>query len=210
MEKEKKKLNLKIIIPIVAAIVIVAVVGIVLLVNYSNNRIWNYIDKGEFEQAYKVAKNNEQKNSVIKANAIAYVASLTTDYLDVNMENSDLTIKDAWYDKDKNIVLHIRNFVKDTEIYVYYAYSESNKNYDMVCLFTQPITIDSIILEDKYTSGIKNSSTSKAVQEIAIATLKQKLPEKLKGIMREVNITDYLLSGYVKLDKDIELLKETE
>ena len=211
MEQEKKKLNLKIIIPIVVA-VMVAIVGIILIV--TNKGIWDYIDKGDFEQAYEKAKNEEEKNSVIKANAIAYVTSLTMNNRDLYTSLSYLfAIKDAWYDTDKNLVLYIRDGIKEEEFYLYYGYNESKKDYDFVCKSDHPITIENITLADSYTKGIKNSGYSTAIQEYTITILKQKLPEKLAGIMtkenritREVNISNYLLSGHVKLENNITLL----
>ena len=211
MEQEKKKINLKIIIPIV--VVIVAIVGIISIV--TNKGIWDYIDKGEFEQAYEQAKNEEERNSVIKANAIAYVTALTMNNSDIYTSVSYIfVIKDAWYDNDKNIVLYIRDGIKEEEFYLYYGYNESKKDYDFVCKSDHPITIENITLADSYTNGIKNSGYSTAVQEYTITILKQKLPDKLAGIMtkenritREVNISNYLLSGYVPLEDNISLLK---
>lgn len=211
MEQEKKNLNFKIIIPIVAA-VIVAIVGIILLV--TNKGIWEYIDKGEFEQAYEQAKNEEEKSSVIKANAIAYVTALTMNNSDIYTSTSYIfVIKDAWYDNDKNIVLYIRDGIKEKEFYLYYGYNENKKDYDFVCKSDHPITIENITLADSYTIGIKNSGYSTAVQNYAITILKQKLPDKLARIMtnenritREVNISNYLLSGYVQLKNNITLL----
>jgi len=213
MEQEKKKINLKILIPIVV-VVIIAIVGTILLV--TNKGIWDHIDKGEFEQAYKKAEKEEEKNSVIKANAIAYVTSLIMNDDDIYTSMSYLfIIKDAWYDDDKNIVLHIRDGIKEKEFYLYYAYVESKNDYNFVCKSDDPISIENITLADSYTGGIKNSGYSVAIQNYTINILKQNLPDKLAGIMknenritRETNIGNYLLSGFVKLEADITLLEK--
>lgn len=222
MEKEKKKLNLKIIIPIVIAIVVI--IAIIIILSLKTKIFWNYfdyIDNGEFEIAFEKAKNEEERNSVIKANAIAYVtlsAVTSGDYKDKDLVKYEdyctCTINEAWYDKDKNIVICLRSITTSTNYYLYFAYSESKKDYDFVCISKDPITIDNITLADNYTKGVKNSGYGKPIQKIAIDTMKKKLPEKLAEIMtkenrvvRETNITDYLLTNFVKLDKDIELLK---
>lgn len=215
MEKEKKKLNLKIIIPIIVAIVVI--IAIIIILSLTTKVFWNYfdyIDNGEFEQAYSKAKSENEKNSVIKANAIAYVTMpIVTSGEYENILKNTSTLIDAWYDKDKNIVICLRNTLTSSNYYFYFAYSESEKDYNFVCISKDPITIDNITLADSYTNGIKNSGYEKPIQNIAITTMKQKLPEKLSAIMtnenrvvRETNITTYLMTDFVKLDKNIELL----
>ena len=219
MEQEKKKLNLKIIIPIVIAIVVI--VAVIIILSLTTKVFWNYfdyIDNGEFETAFEKAKNESERNSVIKANAIAYVtlsAVTSGEHKDlVKYENyCTCTLTNAWYDKDKNIVICLRSITTSSNYYLYFAYSESKKDYDFVCISKEPITIDNITLADSYTKGIKNSGYEKPIQKIAMDTMKKKLPEKLSEIMisenrvvRETNITDYLLTDFVKLNKNIELL----
>lgn len=215
MEKEKKKLNLKIIIPVVSAIVFV--IATIITLSLTTKIFWDYekyMDNGDFEQAYSKAKNEKEKNSVIKANAIAYVTLSATNTRENNAITGSSTLINAWYDKDKNIVVCLRSMLNSSNYYLYFAYSESKQDYDFVCISKDPITIDNITLADNYTAGVKNSGYSSGTQQLAINALKSKLPEKLEQIMtnenrvvRETNVTNYLITNFVKLNKNIELLK---
>lgn len=224
MEKEKKKFNLKIIIPIIVAIVVL--IAVIIILSLTTKVFWNYedyMDNAEFEMAYEKANTDEERNSVIKANAIAYVTLNVVNDSDV-FDPYTTDLMNAWYDKDKNIVICLKDVVSSINYYLYYAYSESEKDYNFVCTFgtdtgeqiedtDKLIDTDNIFLADSYTEGIESSEYSSTIQAIAIEAMKQKLPEKLSEIMdnenritRETNVTNYIMINYVEIDKDIELL----
>lgn len=211
MEEKKKKLNLKIVIPVVIAILVI--VAVIFILSMTTKVFWSYrdyINNGEFEKAYTKAKNEEEKEIVIKTNAIAYVSLLAVNTGDNKDITTYSTLIDAWYDNNKNIVVCLRSMLSSSNHYLYFAYSESKKDYDFVCISKDPITIDNITLADSYTNGVKNSSYSSAIQEIAINTMKQKLPDKLSSIMTNENKVSeatsmpLFLDGYIT---ETELLK---
>lgn len=169
-------------------IVIVAIIsGIVFYKNSDLSKDYYYfLQDGEYQKAYEKAKNDNEKQEIIKQNAVEYVCKLAFNGNTILTSGSKL--ENAWYDSEKNIVIYLSNEdYTNGNAYLYFAFNQENKDYDFVCISKKPISIDNITLSDTYTAGIKNSGYENAIQKIAIDTLKKNLPDKLSKIMTSEN-----------------------
>lgn len=191
MDKKKRKLVLKIVIPIVLVLVVGIIVAVVVYKNSdsdSSEDYYYFLQDGYYEKAYEKAENDEEKQEIIKQNAVEYVCSLVfTKNTQLKSVMDDTKLANAWYDDDKNIVILFADRTNESDkIYLYYSFSQESQDYDFVCASKDPITIDNISLADTYTNKIKNSDY-KDFASYALYTLKSKLPEKLENIMAEKN-----------------------
>lgn len=186
MEKEKKKLNFKIIIPVVIVLIVV-LVGFIFYKNSDLSKDYYYfLQDGEYQKAYDKAKSDNERQEIIKQNAVEYVCKLA--FNNDSMLTISSKLENAWYDSEKNIVIYLSNEdYSNGKAYLYFAYKQEEKDYDFVCISKDPISIDNITLSDTQTAGIKNSGYSNAIQKIAIDTLKKNLPDKLSKIMTTEN-----------------------
>lgn len=185
--KEKNQ-NRNIIFAIIGIVILAVIIGILIVVNKGSN-YERYLGQNEYEKAFEVAKNDEEKRIVLAHNAIAY---LVTNY--VKQGDSDVvSVRDAWYDDDRNIVLDCKSTMLSASIkyndfyYAYYAYNKTNNDYSLVCIATGKVPFDKsqISLADEY--KVNGANISNATKELANEVLKAKLPEKLESIMNSNN-----------------------
>lgn len=184
MEEKKKKINLKILVPIIA-IVIIIVGGIIF---YNNSEIskdyYYFLQDGYYQKAYEKAKNDEEKNEIIQQNAIAYTCKkiFSTNYsltLGTKLEN-------AWYDKNKNIVLYLSNSDypnTSNKVYVLFYYKEKEEDYEWVCLSKSPIFEQNISLSENYSSKAENAKYA----AIGNSFFKQTFAKEMNEMMNKEN-----------------------
>lgn len=187
MEKKKNNKKLIIIIAIVFIVIVAIISGIVFYKNSDLSKDYYYfLQDGEYQKAYEKAKNENEKQEIIKQNAVEYVCKLAFNGNTILTSGSKL--ENAWYDNEKNIVIYLSNEdYTNGSAYLYFSFNQKNKDYDFICISKKTISIDNITLSDTYTTGIKNSGYEKAIQKIAIDTLKKNLPDKLSKIMTKEN-----------------------
>jgi len=200
MEKVKGKLRLKIII----AIIILSIIIFIGFLIYENSDLskdyYYFLQDGEYEKAYEKAKNESEKQEIIKQNAVAYACKLTFN------GNTSLIISSklekAWYDKDKNIVLYLTNedfSSSNNKVYVYVTFKEKNQDYECVCVSKSPISSNNILLTDEYTS----KATDAKYQSIGNEIIKQSMANKMNEIMATENLlkdrTIGNINGYFNL-----------
>lgn len=181
MEEKKKKFNLKIIVPI-AVIIAVVFVGFLFYETSDLSKDYYYFlqYREDYAKAYEKAKNDSERLEVIQQNAIAYVCRLLSG--DQYSYMAETKLKNAWYDKDKRIVLHL-SFSTSDNIYAYFTYKEDTKNYEMVCLSESPISEANLLLSDDYSATVTNNKGA----NLANAIIKQSVIEKMSEIMTKGN-----------------------
>lgn len=183
MEKEKKKFNLKVIIPIVITIIVILGGFIFYKTSDLSKDFYYFLQDGEYEKAYEKAKNDNEKQEIIQQNAVAYVCKLAF------QNNVSLSVgtklENAWYDTDKRIVLYLSNedYNTNNELYLYFTYKEEIKDYEWVCGSKAPILEENITLSKDYSSTATNSKYA----NIGNSFLKQSAVNKMNEIMTSKN-----------------------
>ena len=208
--EEKKKVNFKIIIPIVIAItiVIVAVVGKIIYSNSDMSKDYYYfLQSGDYEKAYEKAKNDNEKQEIIQQNVVAYACRLAFN------GNVSLAIgsklENAWYDKDKNIVLYLTNedySSSHNKVYIYMTYKEDTQDYECVCVSRSPVSKDNISLTDKYSSTATNSTYASIGNEI----IRQGMASKMNEIMATENVIQSRTIGNINRYFSLAILDTVE
>ena len=208
--EEKKKVNFKIIIPIVIiiAIVIVAIVGILIYSNSDLSKDYYYfLQSGDYQKAYKKAKNDSEKQEIIQQNAVAYACKIAFNGNISLIIGSKL--ENAWYDKNKNIVLYLTNedySSLNNKTYIYITYKEDTQDYECVCVSRSPVYKDNISLTDKYSSTATNSTYASIGNEI----IRQGMANKMNEIMATENIIQSRTIGNVNRYFNLAILDTVE
>lgn len=134
IEKQKNK---KKILPIILGALGVCAVAIYLIFTIFLNP-QHYIDKGDYQTAYKVAS-GEQKENILRENIIAVVSA---DCIDSLKDASSFELRDAWIrfnDSSKVIIMKVaanNSYGNQVVNYWYYFYDKDEKEYSLYTTFS--------------------------------------------------------------------------
>lgn len=124
-KKEKKQMIIGIVI-----VVLAIAFAILIIINISKS-VDDYLVVGNYEKAFSVAK-GEEKHDVLLENIIAFLAKDIPDSL---KDPSSFSLRDAWYDSEKqSIVLSVNganSYGASISNYWYYTYDEDDEEYSL-------------------------------------------------------------------------------
>lgn len=160
---EKRK-NKKKIIPVLIGAAAFCVIAIYLVFTILLNP-QHYIEKGDYQTAYKVAS-EKQKESILRENIIAVVSA---DCIDSLKDSSSFELRDAWirfYKSYKIIIMKVaanNSYGNQIINYWYYSYDKDEKKYRLYTTFSdfnEEKTYSWDDSDERYEKKIKNLAKS--------------------------------------------------
>jgi len=125
------------IIPIIIGVIAVCIVAVIIFFSTAK-KAEDYLNKGDYEKAYDVAKGEEDKDDIVKENILAVVSA---DCVDSMKDPESFDLRDAWiYVSDDSVFVVLKvagnNSYGNTIInYWFYGYDEDDEAYELYTTF---------------------------------------------------------------------------